>query len=188
MDTCEPIYELNRRRKLENNRVVARLIVALSIFLTFCVVLLISFLQYDEYLNFLRDRGESFKKQKLVCEIVNLAIVEIVSTPLAFLLVLMYILLFKRRVFLKDKFSYRNIGLPMIVSCWNKSDRLYSSFTYGLIAFNVFTIAKTSINHSRNLRHLLGDFNDPSGIITLCLKLIQMFLIGIRYYPVLVGE
>ena len=59
--------------------------------------------------------------------------------------------------------------------------------TYGLIAINVFNIVKSTLNdkndsHPASLKLL--DY-DPTGLTKLLFKIIQVFLIGTRYYPVL---
>jgi hypothetical protein len=75
-----------------------------------------------------------------------------VSTPLAAFLLIIFIIIYKRRVFLKNKFKYRNIGLPMTVSLWNKTDRLYSGLVFGLLAFTVFGVVKNSFLGKKNVK------------------------------------
>ena len=40
----------------------------------------------------------------------------------------------------------------MVVSCWNKNERIFSSFIYGLIALNVFEILSNSLNGQSNMK------------------------------------
>lgn len=63
-----------------------------------------------------------------------------------------------------------------------------SAFTYGLIAFNIFQIVKNVIESKENNAQKYVPFKDPSGLINLAFKIIEMFLIGIRYYPILVAQ
>jgi hypothetical protein len=186
-DTCEPIYEKYRRRDLEG-RIRSRLVFSLSTLLALGAVFSIGTLQYDEYFAYINDRLDYIGQTKLFCNRVNLANIDIISTPIAAFLILIYIILYKRREFLRDKFRYRNFGLPMIVSCWNKNDRLFSAFTYGLIAFNVYNIVRNSLDDNKNSTKILNGVKDPSGMLPLLVKVLEMFLIGVRYYPVLVGK
>ena len=82
-------------------------------------------------------------------------------------------------------FNFYFLGLPMIVSCWNKTDRIYTSIVYGAIAFNIFGIVRDSLNGAS--KTLFTGVPDPSGLLTLLSRVIQMFMIGIRFYPVLVA-
>jgi hypothetical protein len=186
-ETSEVIYEAYRRRQLEG-KIRSRLVIFLATFMACGAVFCIAILQYDEYLALQNDRLDYINSTEILCNLTSLANIDIISTPIAAFLILTYILIYKRRVFWRDKFHYRNIGLPMIVSCWNKTNRLYSSFVYGLIAFNVFNIAKNYLNNNRNSENLVHNVNDPTGLLSLLVKVCEMILIGIRYYPVLVGE
>ena len=69
----------------------------------------------------------------------------------------------------------------MITSCWKKTDRFYTSLTYGLIAFNVFTIAKNTIN-SKSLSKKILPFTDPTGLLPLIFKIIEVLIVGISKF------
>ena len=66
----------------------------------------------------------------------------------------------------------------MIVSCWNKSDRLFTCLTYGIIAYNVYRIIRDSIGSSQSLYTLTG-VDDPSGLLRLLLKIVEIIIIGL---------
>lgn len=180
------IYESYRRKQLEG-KIRSRIVFLLASFLAIGAIISVGLMQYDEYFAFINDRFEYINQTKSFCNAIGLANIDIISTPIAGALCLVYIVLYKRRLFLRDKFKYRNVGLPMLVSCWKKTDRLLSAFTYGLIAFNIFNIVKNAINSNQNSKKILT-IKDPSGILPLMVKVLEMFLIGIRYYPVLVGK
>lgn len=183
--TSETIYEQARRLDLEGtNR--SKLVLLLSTILAISAILTIGLFQYDEFFAYINDRFDYIDDTKAFCNQLDLANIDIVSTPIATFLIIMYILLYKRRVYLRRKFKYRNIGIPMVVSCWNKSNRLFSSFCYGLIAFNVFNIVRNSLISNNNTTKYFH-FKDPTGLFPLLMKVIEVFFIGVRYYPVLVG-
>ena len=92
----------------------------ISILLALGFVLAVFFIQFDEFTANLNDRDDYVKKAKSFCETSQFADIDIISTPIAASLIILYILIYRRRVFLRNKYKYRNIGLPMIVSCWNK--------------------------------------------------------------------
>lgn len=183
--TSEPIYEAYRREQLEGN-VRSRLVFFLSTFLAISAITTIGLLQYDEFIAYINDRHDYIERTKFFCNQIEFSNIDLVATPIAVFLVLLYILIYKRRVFLRNKFRYRNIGVPMMVSCWNKTDRMFSAFTYGLIAFNVFGIVKDSLNGSDSFKKI-SSTKDPSGLLPLLYRVFQMFLVGVRYYPILVG-
>jgi hypothetical protein len=66
----------------------------------------------------------------------------------------------------------------MIVSCWNKENRLFSSFIYGLIALNIFEMLFNSLLGKSNSSKLYS-FEDPSGLLSLLIKIIEIILIGL---------
>lgn len=184
--TSEPIYETYRREQLEGN-IRSRLVFFLSTFLAISAIIAIALLQYDEFIAFINDRDDYIERTKLLCNQIEFSNIDLVATPIAFFLILLYVLIYKRRVFLRSKCRYRNIGVPMIVSCWNKTDRMFSAFTYGLIAFNVFGIVKDSLNGSDSFKKI-STVKDPTGLLALLYRVCQMFLVGVRYYPILVGN
>lgn len=188
-NTSEPIYEAYRRRRLEG-KTRTKLVIGLSSLLAVGVLFTIGILQYDEYFALINDRVQYVDKSRIFCNQMELAIIDVLSTPLAILLTFVYIILYKRRVLLRGKFRFRNFGLPMVVGCWNKTDRLFSSFTYGLIAFNVYNIVKNSLESKDNRPKILNYMNirDPTGFLLVTVRIIEMFLVGVRYYPVLVGK
>ena len=109
------------------------ILLLVSIFLSAYFIFSIGEHQYEEYNNFINGNLANFNETDEVCNNLNYANINIVSTCSVIPLIILYILIFKRRVFLSKTFKYRNIGLPMIVSCWNKSDRLYTGLTYGIL-------------------------------------------------------
>ena len=125
---------------------VLRIIVFLiSCAISITVVILIGFLQYHQYENIINNKTSGIGKKSFICRAIDTDNINVISSIAAALLILLYIFIYKRRVFLVDKFKYKNIGLPAIISCWNKSDRLYTSLTYGVIAFNIYGIINTTI-------------------------------------------
>jgi hypothetical protein len=184
-DTCEPIYEKYRVADLSTGW-PSRLVVFLSILLVLGAVFSIAIMQFDEFHAFINDRREYILNTKKLCSRVNRANIDLISTPIAAFLILLYVILYKRRKFLRKKLPYRNFGLPMIVSCWNKNDRLFSAFTYGLIAFNVYSIVKNSLEGRKT--SIFINVKDPTGILPLLVTVFEILVIGVRYYPVLVGK
>jgi hypothetical protein len=186
--TSEPIYEAFRRRQLEG-KARSRMVFVMSSILAICGVFTITILQYDDYQAFVKNRLKYINATKVFCDKTDIANVDLLSTPIAIGLIIFYTILYKRRVFWRNKYRYRNVGLPMIVSCWNKTNRLLSSFTYGLIAFNVYSIAKSALDNNPVTSKVISTgVDDPSGLLALLIKVIEVFLIGVRYYPVLVGR
>jgi hypothetical protein len=188
-ETYDHIYEAHRRREIEK-KIRSKIVYMVAMLFAIVAPVIIGVLQYNLFLDAAKLASQnssqnSINHSKYLCNKLSIKQVDLLPVPIAAALVILYILLYKRRVFLRNRFRYRNVGVPMIVSCWNKTDRLFSSYTYGLIAFSVFIIAKNSFE-SKNFK--LINVSDPSGLIYLFSQIVQMLVIGIRYYPVLVGE
>ena len=117
--TSEIIKNQYRFQKLEGKFRI-KSIFLISCFLAISVIIIICMLQYDEYFAYINLRRSYINKTKAFCNLIEFSEIDVISTPISFLLIIIYILIYKRRVFLRNKFKYRNIGLPMIVSVWNK--------------------------------------------------------------------
>ena len=71
----------------------------------------------------------------------------------------------------------------MITSCWSKSNRFYTCMVYGVIAFNIFNIVKSTLNKT-NAQTQLVKVNDPSGILKLLVKITEVLCVGISNYMI----
>ena len=151
LETSQTIYEKHRQRRLEG-KIRSRFLFLASVILAISTVVLIGFIQYDEYTAFLSKRFDYINASRAFCNKTEISNIDIISTPIAFFLIVLFVFMFKRRVFLRGRFKYRNFGLPMIISLWDKKNRLLSCFTFGLIAFNVFGIIKSSFNGEVNAK------------------------------------
>ncbi len=129
---------------------------------------------------------ESFNDQKSICDIVDFSNFSIISHPLSFLLIILYMFLFWRRSCCL-KFCFGRPAPPMIISPFKKFNRFYSSVIYGLIAFDVFDIISSAI-YKNSASDTIGKLvNDPSGLFKLLIRLIEVFLAALRYYPPLIA-
>ena len=85
--------------------------------------------------------------------------------------------MYKRREFLVKKYQFRNIGLPMIVSGWNKTDRFNTSMVYGYMAFSVFAIIYPGLsNTSEILKN--ANITDITGLLKLLIKTVEVIILG----------
>ena len=109
------------------------ILLLISFFLSAYFIFDIALHQYDQYNNYINGNNADWNETKEICKFNFYSNLNVTSIILVIPLIILYILIFKRRVFLSGTFKFRNIGLPSIVSCWNKSDRLYTSLTYGII-------------------------------------------------------
>jgi len=149
--TSHIIHEKYRQRKLEG-AYRSKIVFLISIILSIAAIVLVGILQYDEYFAYINQRYDYINSTRNLCDRVDVSNIDMVSTPLAAFLLIIFIIIYKRRVFLKNKFKYRNIGLPMTVSLWNKTDRLYSGLVFGLLAFTVFGVVKNSFLGKKNVK------------------------------------
>jgi hypothetical protein len=147
------------------------LLVITSFIITIACISVIVLLQIDR-IDWSGGQGLCFENENYI---------NVFSIPIAGCLIIFYIFLFKRRVFLRNKFKYRNIGLPMVVSCWNKENRFFSGIIYGLIALNVFEILTNTIQDNSNSSKIYS-FEDPTGLLSLLIKMVEIILIGLSKY------
>ena len=109
--TCQIIHEQHRWKKLEGRiRIILNFL--LSLLLATGSIIIIGVLQYDEYFAFINQRQDYINATKSFCNVTAFDKIDIISTPISCVLILLYIILYKRRVFLRHKYKYRNIGLP----------------------------------------------------------------------------
>ena len=162
------------------------ILIILSLILSLASIISISVLQYSNYQALIANNTNFINKTESFC-FLRSNYIDFVSTPISLVLILIYIFLFKRRIFLRNKFRYRNIGLPMIVSCFNKTERLYTCLVYGLISLNVFEIIKSTLEGNSNYNKLVK-LNDPTAILRILFNIIEIMIIGLRYYPLLVAN
>ena len=118
LSTSKIIYERDRLGQLQG-RIQNRIVYFVSLLLAATSIVIIYLLQYDEYFVYINQTYDK-NQTKRFCDSSKAYQIDLISTPIAAALILFYILIYKRRVFLRNKFKYKNIGLPMIVSCWNK--------------------------------------------------------------------
>ena len=178
-NTCEIIYQRHRRRKLEK-KYLNSVLFFISIVLSIGTILIISLVNYDEVFAVKNDRMDYLNTTHSLCDNITYGVIDLISTPIAAALLILYIILYKRRVFLRDKFKYRNIGLPMIVTNWRKWDKFYTSMVYGLMALNIFEIVLSTISTNGRANTDLKNVKDGNtSIVKLLFTITQVILVGI---------
>ena len=178
--------EINRLFEVfQSNRtpfLIQIMLFLISICVTIVLVVYIGKWQIDEYQKFINNKNSTdYEKSISLCDEMNYFNINVFSTSVSFALIVLYIFIYKRRVFQVKTFRYRNIGIPCIVSCWNKSDRLYTSLTYGIIAFNIYGIVKDDLFKSeKNFeKEKFITEADEYGFAALGIRIVQVILIGI---------
>ena len=175
--TCEIIYERHRRKKLEQ-KYFSLIIFSISIILSIGTILCITFVNYDEAFAAKNQRTDYLESTHSSCEKISYGVIDLISTPVAIALVMFYVVLYKRRIFIRDKYKYKNIGLPMILTNWSKSTRFNSAMVYGLIALSIFEIILSTIGNSQADIDIKNT-NDPSGLLKLLFRIAQVIFVGI---------
>jgi hypothetical protein len=115
------LFDLFERKKLK--RSMAILIVCCSIILaSICVVIdvMVQYKFYVEVVNSIKTNStqeliESYQGVFDTCSVLYYFNVPIIELGLAILLMIFYVILFKRRSFLMKKFKNRHFGLPAII-------------------------------------------------------------------------
>ena len=117
--TSEIIYEHHRKEILEG-KIRTKLVFIPSVLLSASLIFIICLLNYDEFFAYINQRYNYVKSGDDVCASLKFKNIDLVSTPIAFALLVLYAIIYRRRVFLRNNFKYRNLGLPMVVSLWSK--------------------------------------------------------------------
>jgi hypothetical protein len=175
--TSDIIYEHYRRGKLRK-KYFNFMIFFISILMSIGTILIISFVNYDEAFAAKNQRNDYLDSSHSSCENISYGVIDLISTPVAIALLIFYIVLYKRRVFLREKYKYKNIGLPMIISVWNKSFRFNTAMVYGLIALGIVEIIMSTLGKSQADIDI-NEAKDPTGILKLLFRISQVILVGI---------
>ena len=101
------------------------------------------------------------------------------------MLILFYAFLYKRNACCVKCFFSRP-GLPLVISPFKKYNRLSNAFLYCIMAFQVVQIVD-NIFEENFIALLTKDIKDPTGILKFLLRIVEVFIIGLRYYPLLVA-
>ena len=182
IDTCDIIYEKHRRRKLEK-KYLNLILFSISIVLALGTIIIISFVNYDQVFAAINDRSDYLDSTYSACDRTTYGVIDIISTPIAGALLILYAVLYKRRVFLRDKYKYNNIGLPMITTSWNKTNRFYTACVYGLVALSIYEIVLATLTGDKTAASRdLKNTKDPTGILKLLFRITQVILVGISNF------
>ena len=119
LETSKIIY-VNHLKNAQKGRLI---IILASIVLTIMAILTICLLQYSKYTDFKNKNYEN--KTIWLCYASQISNIDMISTPISFVLILFYIVIYKRRVLMRDRFKFRNFGIPMMSSCWKKVKFLF---------------------------------------------------------------
>ena len=175
-ETCEVIYERYRRNKLEKNYLkLIRFL--LSLVLSIGTIVLISLVNYDVVSAVKNNQTKYLDSVQETCNKITYGVIDLISTPVSIALLIFYVIIYKRRVFLVKNFKYKNIGLPMITTIWNKSFRFNSAMVYGLMAQTVVEIVGSDGTNKAD--NDITNVNDPTGIVKLLFQIAQVILVGI---------
>ena len=83
------------------------------------------------------------------CRVIEFGSFDIICHPLAFILMIFYAFLIKRRIFAPG--CCRKLpGLPSVISPFKKTKRFYSSVVYCVVAYDVFTIIESILSKTNS--------------------------------------
>lgn len=143
-------------------------------------------LQFGILNLFYQNDTDTLESTNQLCEILDYSNLNIIMHPFSALLILIYMFLFWRRsCCLKCLFA--RPAPPMIIHPFKKNDRFYTAAVYGIIAYRVMDIVSDAIFQSSASDYYSKLVNDPSGLFKLTLRIIEVFLSAIRYYPELIA-
>ena len=120
LETSKIIYDnhIQHLKHHKRGKLNPAIIATVSILLTITTILTIFFLQYTKYTDYINKTYGN--KTNWLCYTSQISTIDIISTPISLLLIVFYVVIYKRRVFMREKFAFRNFGIPMICSPWRK--------------------------------------------------------------------
>jgi hypothetical protein len=118
----------------------------LSLILTVSLLIAIGLIQYDTYDSHVKKRTSYLEHGSTLCEYVNSNENDFIMTPIAAILLIIFVLLYERRSCCLNKCNWKHIGLPMIISLWNKTERAMTGLVYARIAFDIFRAFQTFLD------------------------------------------
>lgn len=120
------------------------------------------------------------------CKLINFSNFNAISHSFALILLLMYVLLFRRTSCCLN-LCFGKPALPMILSPFKKENRKLTAIVYGMLSIEVYKVVKTAIVQSSLSDAIAYILNDPTGLLSFILRLVEVFLIAVRNYPLLVA-
>jgi hypothetical protein len=159
--------------------------ITISLILTLTVLINIALVQFREFKSFRLINNGSFNenssiyKNSTICLLIDVNGFNFLTTPLAFLITLILIILHKRQSLCIQKCSWKYIGLPIVISLWYKKDRMNSSMVYGQISFQIFQYFEQSIASFFGFTSS-NQTVDPTGLSNILLIVSKVLVIGIR--------
>ena len=176
-------------------------LIQLSLILTLFIVSLISVIVLNvkklnnfstilnEYYNSNRSNESIFvfiNTTDSYCNLVGDSKLSLISHPIAFFLVIVFMFLHWRRSCCL-KFCFRRPAFPMIIPPFYKHNRLNSAIVYGIIATSIITMFLESVLKTSNSDLISNDIRDPSGFVSLIIKILDVLIAAIKYYPLLIA-
>lgn len=170
------------RNVQERRRFDYLIICILSIIVTITSVVLIAVLQSDEYHAVLDDRFEYINATTSFCKVLNMSDIDIISTPIAFLLICIFAFLSKRRSLCRKKCKWPYLGLPQIIGVFSKRSRFESAIVYGAISLIVFNIINQTNEDAFAKFEVIK--TDPTGLLRLFVRIFKVLMIGLSNYTI----
>jgi hypothetical protein len=177
-------FDLEEKRLKFQKR---KIIIAILTFILFALlVILVTLLQLDTIVLFVYNDQEALVANAELCQVIDYSNFNIISQPLATLLGLIYMFVFWRRSCCLGCLI-RRPAAPMVIHPFKKKDRFMSACVYGIIAHEVMTIVFSAITKTSVADNLNTLVNDPSGLFKLTIRICEVFMCAVRYYPPLVA-
>jgi len=185
-NTSDIIYETYRQRRVDRKHIHAnKSLFSVSLLIAFASILTVFYVIYDQYTDYYNGKDNYLNATSVYCHTSRFGSIDTVTVTIASIILLVFISVYKRRVLLVGLYKFQNIGLPMLVSVWNKTDRLNTMLIYGLISQNVFqVVANSLLGDSNGLASAIRkNVNDPTGLLLLFAEVFEVLLLGISKSP-----
>lgn len=178
------------RTDLKKRRFIA-FVACSTIIFTVISLSIIGVLQGKNIISFQKNQTQKIESRMALCGKIYFSNFNIISHPIASFLVVFYMFIFWRHRFAVDCLLARP-AVPMIIHPFKKRARFMSACVYAIIAYEVMNIVEDTLTHQNHGEQDILDayadmVPDPTGLFTLFMRLVEMIVAALRYYPPMIA-
>ena len=158
----------------------------LSFILSIICLSVVAGLQASNIHLFRHNKTVKIEAARSLCKTIYFSNFNIISHPIAAMLIIFYMFIFWRRTCCV-KYCWGRPAFPNIVHPFKKRDRLMTACVYAIIAYEIMNIVKDAIL-DRHANYIYAKMvPDPTGLFRLLMRCIEMLTAAMRYYPPMIA-
>lgn len=193
IEICDSNYLiLHFKLKDKNNRIysfnsktnIIKLVLILILFIASMIT--VALLQNDNFNLIIDENYDQIEAKASLCNIIDFSNFNIIQHPFGFILIIIYSFSFFRKSCCL-KCCFKRPALPLVTSPFKKYDRLKTSIVYGIMAYEVTDVIDNVIFKTSASDTYGTLVQDPTGLFKFLMRLLEVLVVSIRYYPPLIA-